>query len=71
MEHVLETFLYKLVCPTNEIKIVYVIELQRAKLFVTLETCDNFKQDSNSEPNKFPIPLMLPLIQIASLHLVD
>jgi len=34
LEHVLETFLDKLVSPTNEIKIVYVIELQRAKLFV-------------------------------------
>lgn len=30
LKHVLETFLDKLVCPTNKIQIVYVIELQEA-----------------------------------------
>lgn len=34
LEHILKTFLNELVCPTNQIKIVYVIELHENKAFV-------------------------------------
>lgn len=36
LKHVLKTFLNKLVCPTNQIKIIYVVELEKKKILKLL-----------------------------------
>jgi len=49
LEHILETFLNKLVCSTNKIKIVYVIELQENNALVKFtHNVQYFNSISNS-----------------------
>jgi hypothetical protein len=81
LEHVLKAFLYKLMCTTNKIKVVYVIELHEKNVSVKSTynvqfnkqlTIHYITSDVTRDPNSQPAPRGLPAhvsISSGSLHI--